>query len=304
MNKKNNDPHSAHYFNDARDFWWNSDFLQLMANRLCLQDAQTMLDVGCGLGHWGLLLLPFLHPEARLMGVEPEKKWRVEAKARAKHYHVEGKASFVEGTAENLPFADDSFDVVTCQTLLIHVENPMAALLEMKRVLKPGGLLLTSEPNNLVQQILLDSVHCNSSIEETTSLFKFQLTCERGKAIINEGSNLIGDLLPYLFSEAKLQDIQCYLSDMADFYIPPYQSPRQKAGIESLKDSISKGYYVWSKEETERFYLAGGGTPAEFIEHWKLIENRGQEYLKAIQNNQYYTSGGIMHYLTSGRKNL
>lgn len=64
MNAKKTNPHSKQYFNDTRDFWWNKDFLQLMANRLCLKDVQKVLDVGCGQGHWGLLLLPFLHPAA------------------------------------------------------------------------------------------------------------------------------------------------------------------------------------------------------------------------------------------------
>lgn len=73
MDNKNNVPHSGHYFNDARDFWWNKDFLQLMANRLCLKNIQKILDVGCGQGHWGLILLPFLHADAELIGVEPEK---------------------------------------------------------------------------------------------------------------------------------------------------------------------------------------------------------------------------------------
>jgi hypothetical protein len=40
--------HSADYFNDARDFWWNLDFLKLMAQRWQIQEIGNLLDVGCG----------------------------------------------------------------------------------------------------------------------------------------------------------------------------------------------------------------------------------------------------------------
>ena len=116
--KMENYPHSARYFNEARDFWWNKDFLQLMATRLCLQDVHSILDAGCGQGHWGLLLLPFLHPDARLVGVEPEEKWRLAARERARQDGFAGRTEFVDGTTEKLPFADSSFDMVTCQTFV------------------------------------------------------------------------------------------------------------------------------------------------------------------------------------------
>ena len=45
MSKK---PHSADYFGDTRDFWWNRDFLALMSARWNLGAVKRILDVGCG----------------------------------------------------------------------------------------------------------------------------------------------------------------------------------------------------------------------------------------------------------------
>ena len=36
----------------SRDFWWNEDFVELLARRVRLADAEAVLDVGCGIGHW------------------------------------------------------------------------------------------------------------------------------------------------------------------------------------------------------------------------------------------------------------
>jgi hypothetical protein len=45
------EPHSAAYFNEQRDFWWNADYLGLVAARLGLKRARSALDVGAGMGH-------------------------------------------------------------------------------------------------------------------------------------------------------------------------------------------------------------------------------------------------------------
>jgi demethylmenaquinone methyltransferase / 2-methoxy-6-polyprenyl-1,4-benzoquinol methylase len=53
--------------------------------------------------------------------------------------------TFVEGDAEHLPFADDTFDAVTISFGLRNVNEPIAALAEMVRVLKPGGRVVICE---------------------------------------------------------------------------------------------------------------------------------------------------------------
>ena len=64
------EPHPAAYFDEQRDFWWNLDFLRLVATRLDLGRVRSMLDVGSGLGHWGRALLAALSPETTVVGVE------------------------------------------------------------------------------------------------------------------------------------------------------------------------------------------------------------------------------------------
>lgn len=46
---------------------------------------------------------------------------------------------------EGLPFADEHFDVIFCSQVLPHIHDPIAALKEIKRILKPGGLLCSRD---------------------------------------------------------------------------------------------------------------------------------------------------------------
>ncbi len=102
--------------------------------------------------------------------------------------------------AESLPFADDSFDAVTCQTVLIHLENPLDALREMKRVLKPDGILICAEPNNLMGSVLKDSITAEFETDEIIEWFTFGLVKEKGKINLEKGDNSVGDLLTQFFS--------------------------------------------------------------------------------------------------------
>ncbi|MBS1984660.1 MAG: methyltransferase domain-containing protein, partial [Bdellovibrionales bacterium] len=154
MTSNNNTGHSAEYFGASRDFWWNHDFLALMAQRLRLDQCTLALDVGCGIGHWGFTLARAVNPRAQWTGVDREPNWVRRAGERARDAGLAERFRFVEGTAQALPFHDASFDLVTCQTVLIHLPDPRVALREMQRVLRPGGRLLVVEPNNLVGHAL------------------------------------------------------------------------------------------------------------------------------------------------------
>ncbi len=62
--------HSEEYFGDFWDYWYNLDFLELMAKRWELENVNTLFDVGCGQCHWTRIVSSFLKKD--IIG----KKWR------------------------------------------------------------------------------------------------------------------------------------------------------------------------------------------------------------------------------------
>src|SRR5262245_9423130 len=129
----------AAFDSDWRDTWWHQDTLDLMAERLRLDEARSVLDVGCGAGHWGQRISTLLCEGAPIVGVDHEPGFLQDARSRAARFPA-ARFEYREGCAEVLPFEDDTFDLVTCQTVLIHVADAEAALREMIRVTRPGGL--------------------------------------------------------------------------------------------------------------------------------------------------------------------
>ena len=75
--------HSAEHFGDTRDHWYNQDFLPLMAKRWRLDAVRDVLDVGCGVGHWSMLLASVMFDEVRVTGIDREAIWTERAKGRA-----------------------------------------------------------------------------------------------------------------------------------------------------------------------------------------------------------------------------
>src|SRR4029077_14707852 len=117
--------------------------------------------------------------------------------------------------AEKLPFADASFDLVTCQTVLIHMPDPGAVVAEMVRVARPGGLILAAEPNNIAGALTFDSASFYDPVDEILARARLQIICERGKAALGDGNNSIGDLVPGLFDNRGLVNVSVYLNDKA-----------------------------------------------------------------------------------------
>ena len=294
--------HSAAYFDEQRDFWWNDDLLRLVARRIGLEHVRSVLDVGAGLGHWGSTLLEVLSPQACVVGVERDPRWVIQAGERVDALGLTGRCRYVQGVAEALPFEDESFDLATCQTLLIHVADPAAVISEMRRVVRPGGLLLLSEPNNLAGLLVADSTTASKSVVELMERIAFGLICERGKAAVGEGDSSVGDLLPGMLAEAGLIDIQCMLNDKTFALRPPYEPDEQRALRDVIIANAESDRWVWSYEEAKRYFVAGGGPEIEFEPRWQRRLEESRETARELAANRLHTAGGGIHYLVSGRR--
>ncbi|MBC8094400.1 MAG: class I SAM-dependent methyltransferase [Akkermansiaceae bacterium] len=298
-------PHSAEWFGEQRDFWWNRDFLDLMAKRWKLAAASSLADIGCGLGHWSRLLYPYLLQPARIVGVDREPRWVAEAPQhfrRAFPNVAPELSSFHLADATSLPLADNSFDVVTCQTVLMHLAQPLDALREMFRILRPGGLLVCVEPNNLWNYLSFTSLTEAESVEALVRRFEFWLRQHRGRIAAGRGNHSIGDLLPGYFAQLGLGEIGVHQADRPASLFPPYATAAQQALVKQTSQWKESATGPWDKEDLRRLVLLGGGTEPFFESVFAGLMEGFQREQKAITLGNFHSAGGSINYLVSARK--
>lgn len=294
--------HSAAYFGEERDHWWNADYLELLARRFNLHRIKTVLDVGSGVGHWGRLLAPLVSVDARIVGVERDPRWVTQAAESAAARDMADRFTYQQGVAEELPFADGSFELVTCQTLLIHVANPAGVIAEMVRVVKPGCLVLVAEPNNRASFLVETNVSAGGDIERKVEAVRFGLMLERGKEMLGEGNSSVGDLLPGLFAQAGLRDIEAYVADKAGLLVPPYEDESQQVLRQSWLDNARDGFWTTDRAEAERYFVSAGGDSADFGRLWERRIEEERAGASALNEDRLHTAGGVIHYVVGGRK--
>ncbi|MFH1335162.1 MAG: class I SAM-dependent methyltransferase, partial [Candidatus Zixiibacteriota bacterium] len=210
--------------------------------------------------------------------------------------------------AYKLPFPDNYADCAMCQTLLMHLEKPELALAEMTRVIKPGGLVMCAEPDNLSSTLVK---HYSSlpelDLEEELLCHKVALIGYQGRIKLGRGDESIGCKIPMMMSRLGLQEIDVRLNDRVYHMEPPYQGPVQQHQLESVRKNCSlddeKGYEFFLQREKEEF-LAGGGNPEEF-ERLRIINDRIRPILKQqIKQGEFFACGGSQFYIIKGRKRL
>ena len=102
-----------------------------------VQDGWTMLDVGCG-GGFTIRRLLKRSKDAQVYGIDISEE--SVTKARKVNAEVLDKQVYVtQGSAENLPYNDELFDLVTAVETVYFWPNLPDCLQEVRRVLKPGG---------------------------------------------------------------------------------------------------------------------------------------------------------------------
>jgi ubiquinone/menaquinone biosynthesis C-methylase UbiE len=115
---------------------------QAMLRRIserCGDRPLKILDVGCGTGVFAARIREAF-PKSRVCGVDLVRGMLHQGKARWKALapHVQP----VQGDSERLPFATGVFDILTCANSFHHYPHQDRALVEMHRVLRPGGRIL------------------------------------------------------------------------------------------------------------------------------------------------------------------
>ena len=108
-----------------------------------LNDFKRILDLGAGTGR-AALFLKELHPEIEIISIEPVKELREIGIAKGL-----SPQEIIDGDIYSLEFEDSSFDLVSAFGVFHHLENPISALEEMKRVSRNS--IFISDSNNFGQ---------------------------------------------------------------------------------------------------------------------------------------------------------
>jgi SAM-dependent methyltransferase len=117
---------------------WSRAVGQQFVDWLALPPGLRWLDVGCGTGAFTELLLGQTNP-FDVSAVDPAEDQIAYARTKPAAKHV----NFRQAEAQKLPFADGEFDVAAMALVITFVPEPAQALAEMKRVVKPGGVIGT-----------------------------------------------------------------------------------------------------------------------------------------------------------------
>jgi ubiquinone/menaquinone biosynthesis C-methylase UbiE len=110
----------------------------LMLDMVALQAGDRVLDVACGTGLVTMRIAAAVGAIGAVVGTDISGRMVDEARRMATRRCL-ANASFERADAEALPFADQSFDAAVCGFGLMYVPEPIKALVEMRRSLKPGG---------------------------------------------------------------------------------------------------------------------------------------------------------------------
>ncbi len=102
-----------------------------------LGHAKKILDAGCGKGRYAALIKQY-SPDAEIHAVDVSDEMLK---------HVPSNIVTRKASIQDLPYTDESFDLIYCIEALEHVPNPEAAIDEMVRVLRPGGRLVIIDKN-------------------------------------------------------------------------------------------------------------------------------------------------------------
>jgi SAM-dependent methyltransferase len=144
--------------------------LTIRFDKLGLEPGDRVLDVGAGFGRH---IFECARRGADVVALDYAEDEVVETRATlgamvdAGEIDLDRFKGVLRGDATKLPFADDSFDVVITSEVLEHIQDDVAAIAEMVRVLKPGGHFAATVPAWMPEKInwmLSDEYHAPKSI--------------------------------------------------------------------------------------------------------------------------------------------
>lgn len=129
------------FMNDVISFRRHKAWRRFAMRKMAVAPGQSALDVCCGTCDWTISLAE-ASGGGRIVGLDFSENMLAVGRNKIRKANLEDRIELVQGNAMQLPFADNSFDYVTIGFGLRNVPDLKQVLSEMKRVAKPGGMVV------------------------------------------------------------------------------------------------------------------------------------------------------------------
>jgi len=124
--------------------WTDSKYRNIVATIVDIQPGERVLDVSTGTGLTGLAA-SIKQPDAYVVGIDLTPQMLYQAQHNIKKNSAEGQFGIVIGNMEDLPFVNNSFDVIISMYGIGGIEDREKAFAEIVRVAKPGARIAAIE---------------------------------------------------------------------------------------------------------------------------------------------------------------
>ncbi len=124
-------------------FWQDPRWRRALVDAVAPGAGERILDVATGTGMVAAELRS--RADCTVVGLDQSPEMLAGARARFAGSPDRARVQLIEGQAERLPFADETFDALTFTYLLRYVDDPPATMRELARVVRPGGRVASLE---------------------------------------------------------------------------------------------------------------------------------------------------------------
>lgn len=290
------------YLEQARRqlFARHPEYLPYLIRHLDIHPGMTVVDVGCGTGVYTRLMASRLQGEGRAIGVDLRPDLIERARQLATQEGWGALIEFHAGNAQELSLAEACADVVFCNSLLWLLPEPVRALREMRRVLRPGGRALAAEPEGGLVHSYDPARPRLSELE-----LRFQECFVRGARQLDGHDYEIGRRLPWMFLQAGLVRVRafprlfvaagCDLGDDPQAGLVERIQEYQQA-LAALTSHTPEAEAA--RERRASRARAGGMSEAELAEHERetiaFLSERVGDPRRILYDGATYMYGGVL----------
>lgn len=252
----------ADYLAATRALYHNEDYWRFLVREVWRigERPVRMVDFGCGYGWAGFFLLPMLATGSSYFGFDISEP--LLRQGRAAFEKAGMNATLARGDALAAPAPDDAFDVAFSHAVLMHLQDPAAALAEMIRVARPGGLVITCDSSHNAVNALL---HVHETDEQERTPLGLWQKLEANHRHVRGGDGNLGFKTPVLMRQAGLVDIGARVSDAVALSFPPIDTPAKHGVLAALLADGFGGYPSdqASFQRAVAAFVRNGATEAE-----------------------------------------